>query len=257
MRCASEGYLFMALTSNLRRLLQILGRSVAATGMLACLSGCGAISGVTEQAAQLRIVDASPEAIVDVYSGSAALAYHVGFGTVTTYVPMTPASYAFPVNRSNSRVTLSSLRAGLSTGEQYTLLIGSRNGVMQSKILLDQAQPAPAGHVSLRFLNEATSSEPLALYLVPPGQSLSRATPVQAGLVQGGNTGYQNLPAGTYTLHVAEQGANSAPLYSGPSTTYASGSVHTIVLIDQRTEAWPSLQAITTNDSSTLTMAKD
>jgi hypothetical protein len=68
--------------------------SFAAMGvLLPLLSGC---QGITEGPvpSQVRMIDASLSAgAIDVYLGSNALAYNLGLGTVTSYVPATPGTY--------------------------------------------------------------------------------------------------------------------------------------------------------------------
>ncbi|SEC24071.1 DUF4397 domain-containing protein [Terriglobus roseus] len=241
----------------------ILPRMVfGAVAMLACvsgLSGCQAVNGVTSATiAQLRIIDASPDAGgLDIYSGTSAIAYNLGFGTITSYVPATPSTYTYSIDTAGTRTALTTVRATLATAKQYTLLINNAAATIQSQVLTDQSQPAPSGQISLRFLDEAISPGAIDLYLVPSSSSLAAVNPLQTGIVFGTNTGYLNVPTGTYTLYVVTNGTviskTTVPLYTGASTTYPAGSARTILILDQQIVTAPAVQVVTTSDYESAT----
>ncbi len=209
------------------------------------LSGCqGALS--TASRPQVRIIDVSPDAPeVDVYQNSSVLAYRLGFGTITSYVPVEPGTYTTRAAVTGTRQTLVSSKARLVSAEQYTVLIGNYTSSLQQVMLKDQSQPAPAGQIAMRFVNQATHTGPVDLYLVPAGQRLGTVKPVATHLSFGANTGYLNQPAGVYTLEVVAAG-ETEPAYRGAQVTYASGAASTVVLVDQREEA--GVQAILAPD---------
>ena len=105
--------------------------------------------------------------------------------------------------------------------------------------------------MALRFLDQATRSGTVDIYLVPPGSALARVAPIDTGLSYSSNTGYINVPSGTYSIVVLPSGAvpSSAisPIYTGSRMNYSGGSARTILLIDQQPAA-PGLQVITADD---------
>jgi hypothetical protein len=204
------------------------------------LSGCQGVSSMASRS-QVRIIDVSPDAPeVDVYQNSSVLASRLGFGTITSYVPLEPGSYTTRAAVTGTRQTLISSKAKLSAG-QYTVLIGNYNSNLQQITLKDQSQPAPAGQIALRFVDQAMRSRPVEIFLVPAGQRHTSVKPLVTNMSFGANTGYLNRPAGTYALEVVAAG-ETEPLYTGPQVTYASGAAGTVVLVDQRQE--PGVQAI-------------
>jgi hypothetical protein len=222
------------------------------------LSGCGTVNNSTTPIGQLRIVDATPDAGgVDIYAGSTALTYNLGFGTVTSYVPVAPSTYTLSADTSGTRTALTSVKATLANAKQYTLLISNVAAALQSQVLTDQSQAAPTGQISLRFLNEATLAGAIDLYLVPSGTTVDKVNPLQAGLPFGANTGYVNVPVGTYTLYVEANGtvvtSTAVSLYTGPSTAYPAGSARTIVLLDQLLITSPAVQVMTLSDFDSAT----
>ncbi len=241
-----------------RRVARVLCGGVLSLACVLGMSGCQAVNGTSVPVAQLRIVDATPDAGgVDVYLGSTAIAYNLGFGTTTSYVATTPSTYTVSVNSAGTKTALSSVRATLSTNKQYTLLISNAAASMQTQVLTDQSQPAPSGQVALRFLDESMSAGNLDLYLVPSGGTLAKVNPIQTNLAFGGNTGYLDVPVGTYTLYVVANGtvisSTTVPLYTGSATAYSFGSARTFVLLDTQIVTSPAVQVLTLDDYDSAT----
>ena len=233
-------------------LVRPVSRIAAATGLLVMLTGCGAMVS-SAPVAQVRVVTASPDAPrVDIYQGSNALAHNLGFGTVTSYIPLTPGADVIAASTAGTRQLLSLSKVNLAAAGQYTVLLGSTAASMQQLILTDQSQPAPPGQVALRFLNQATRSGAVDIYLVPAGQRLATIAPIVTDTLFGANTGYLNIPTGAYSLVAMPSGTTpptpSLAIYTGPQVTYSSGSARTIVLIDQPQAIASGLQVITASD---------
>jgi hypothetical protein len=220
--------------------------------LLGVLTGCqGIVSSPT--LSQVRIVDSSPDAPgLDIYEGTNPLAYNLGFGTVTSYVPINPGTYTFSSKSSGTTQVLSSAKATLVSNGQYTVLIGDSSASLQEIILTDQSQPAPSGQISVRFIDQATRVSALDVYLIPAGQKLTAVTPVVTNISLSTNTGYLNIPTGAYTLVMVPTGtiptSTTVATYTGAQVTYNSGSARTIILIDQQLVTTPGLQVITADD---------
>src|SRR5580704_8570976 len=76
--------------------------------LLAALSGCQGIVS-SPVLSQLRINDTSPDAPgLDIYQNSAALVYNLGFGTITSYVPLTPGTYTISAKADGTSQVLTS-----------------------------------------------------------------------------------------------------------------------------------------------------
>ncbi len=227
-------------------------RLAAAAIVLVTLTGCQAMVS-NSSAAQVRVVDASPDAPgIDLYQGSDGVAYNLGFGAITSYVPTAPGVYTFSAATAGTHQVLSFAKPTLAPTSQYTVLIRNIAGNLQQLTLKDQNQPAPAGQTALRFLDEATRSGPVDIYLVPSGRSLVTVSPMLTNIAFGANTGYQTIPSGTYTLVVLPAGAapagTAAASYAGAQVTYPNTSARTLIFIDQPVPAIPGLQVITADD---------
>jgi hypothetical protein len=227
------------------------------TLVLALLTGCQ----ITDMnSPQLRVIDASPDAgILDAYQNNTGLAYNLTFGTMTSYVPMSPGTYTLSADRAGTRQTLVSSNATLGAGKQYTAIIGNSLASLQQTVLQDQSQPAPAGEIAVRFVQQATRSGAVDVYLVPRNGRPAGTTPVAQNLSFGANSGYLSVPAGTYAIDVVPTGtvlvSSTVTLLSGAQIEYTAGAVRTIVLIDQeilgpqRTPLTPGVQTISVSDA--------
>jgi hypothetical protein len=220
------------------------------------LSGCQSIS---MNSAQLRVIDASPDSgVVDSYQNSSALAYNLGFGTMTSYVPMSPGSYNLATAKVGTRQTLVASTDTLAPGKQYTEIIGGGLANLQQTVFMDQATPAPSGEVAIRLINEATRSGAVDVYLVPKSSRAVNTSPIATNLNFGVNSGYLTIPEGTYAIVVVPTGttltSSTVTLMSGAQADYNSGAVRTVVLIDQEilgaqhAALTPGVQAIVADD---------
>ena len=232
----------------------LMGAAACVTG----LSGCTAVNGSTAAVSQFRIIDASPDAGgLDIYAGNSVLTYNLGFGTITSYIPINPGTYTLNADLSGSKTVAASVRASLLNSKQHTLLLSNVAAQLQATFLTDQSQPAPTGQIALRFLDEAISPGSLDLYLVPQGSTLAKVSPIKTGLSFGDNTGYLNVPTGSYTLYIVTNATviatTTVPLYTGGATSYAAGSAHTVVVLDQQIVTSPAIQVVVADDYESAT----
>jgi hypothetical protein len=225
---------------------------LASVGAIVILSGCQAmISG--PPLSQVRVVTVSPDAPpLDIYQGSNALTFNLGSGTITSYIPLAPGTYTINAEIAGSKQVLSAAKATFAPFAQYTVLIGNSAANLQQLTLTDQSQPAPAGQVSLRFIDQATRINAVDIYLVPAGQKLTAVNPVVTSVAFGANTGYLNVPTGTYTIAMLPAGtvpvSTTVDIYTGAQVNYPAGAARTIILIDQQLVPTPGLQVITADD---------
>jgi hypothetical protein len=250
---------------NRPHLAQRTTRLAALSMLILTLAGCQSIAG-TQSVTQVRFIDASPDApALDLYQNvpqtaaqsSQASLYGVGFGAVSSYMLLAPGVYTQAANVAGTQQQIATVGANFAAGGQYTVLAGNIAANLQMTILKDQATPAPAGEVALRFLGQATRTGPVDLYLLAPGSTLSGSSlsglvPIATGIGLGVNTGYIDVPSNTYSIVALPAGSapSSAgvPLFTGSQALYPAGSVRTILLIDQQPLTTPGLQIITADD---------
>jgi hypothetical protein len=233
-----------------------IGRRASTLGVLGVvvgtLPGCSSVT-TNPVIALVRVIDTSSNAAaIDVYQGSGALAYNLGLGTITSYVPTTPGTYSISATTAGTKTQLSTVNATFGGNTQHTVVIGDYSTTLQESVYQDQTAPAPSGQVALRFLDQASVAGPVDIYLIPNGSTISQVKAIQVGVVFGANTGYLLEPAGTYTLAAVPTGttpsATTTTSYTGASVVYTGGSARTIVLINQQVLTTPGLQMVMADD---------
>ncbi|MEK6399094.1 MAG: DUF4397 domain-containing protein, partial [Terriglobus sp.] len=86
-----------------RLVIGILGAVASVTG----LSGCQAVSTTNANVSQLRIIDATPDAGgIDIYAGNNVLTYNLGYGTITSYIPINPGTYTLAADATGTKTAL-------------------------------------------------------------------------------------------------------------------------------------------------------
>ena len=244
--------MYRATPQFVERIVRLTALAVLAAG----LAGCQSVAGI-RPVSQVRLIDVSPDApALDIYQNSpqsvSAVLYNIGFGTVSSYIPVPAGVNTHAACVAGTQQQLATARGNFAVGSQYTVLAGNISASLQMTVLKGQSFPAPAGHVALRFLGQATRAGTVDIYLVPPGSTIGRVSPIDTGLSFSSNTGYIDAPSGTYSIVVLPAGtllsSAATPMYTGSQVSYPGGSARTIILIDQQPAAALGLQVITAND---------
>ncbi len=223
--------------------------------MLLGLPGCQSIEVTSTNVAEIRVIEASPDPNVpglDFYLNNTALAYNVGYSTISSYIPVVPGAYTVTADGDKTTTPLVSATATLTNGNSYSAIVGNQLANLSETILQDQTQPAPSGEISVRFVDQASKVGAVDVYLIPTGSTLITTLPFLQNVTFTENTGYLNIPANTYTIAIVPTGtvplATTLTLYTGSQVTYASGAVRTVILVDQQITTVPGLQVIVAKD---------
>ncbi len=223
-------------------------------GLCLTATGCQSLSS-TGASARVRVIDVSPDTpAVDIYQGNAAVAYNLGFGTVTSYLPLAPGSSTITVDVAGSRQVLSSIEGSFNADAHYTVLVSNPAANLQQMILTDHGVAATLKATpSIRFIHQASRTGAVDIYLVPAGQRLTSVTPAIANLAAGSNTGYVAVPSCSCTTVILPAGTPpstaAAVVHNGAQGEYGSGSARTVVLVDAPPAAASGVQVITTTDA--------
>ena len=231
--------------------------ALALVGLPGCqsIAGTGTAGASGNNVAELRVINASPDPTLpglDFYLNNTALAYNVGYGTISSYIPVAPGSYTISADGDGTRQALVSGAATLVNAHTYTTLIGNELANLSQTVLQDQSTPAPSGEVSFRFIDQASKVGAVDIYLIPTGSTLITTLPFLTDVTFGTNTGYLSIPANTYTISMVPTGtapiATTVTLFTGTQKAYASGAVRTVIMVDQQVTTVPGLQVIYASD---------
>lgn len=224
-------------------------RIALAAVLLATLTGCQNLA-AGMPAAQVRIVDTSADAPeLDIYHAASALAYNLSFGTVSSYVSVTPGASVVSAHAAGTKSPLSSVQGSFAASAHYTILIsGSPTGAVSETLLADQSVAAPAGLAAVRVIAQARrAAGDVDVYLVRAGSTLGESKPVMTNVGFGENGEYMNVPAGNYRVILVTTGT-AVPVYSGATVAYASGSARTLIVLDSQRIDGQKVQVVTAED---------
>ena len=230
-------------------------RAAALGIFLTLLAGCQSLAH-EGSFARVRVVNLSSDGpMLDVYQGTNVLAYNLSFGTVTSYVPVSPGAYTLTVDAAGSKQVLSSLKGAFSQGLQYTVLVNNAAANLQQVVLADQVPQLPSAPPSIRIIHEAARAGAVDVYFVPDGQRLGAATPVIVNLAAGVSTSYLPIPPGVSAVVLLPAGtapSAASALHAGRQLRYSNGSARTLILVDAPPSSLSSqsdVQIITTIDT--------
>ncbi len=162
--------MFAGLFAGSTQFIRQAARLAAAALAFGVLTGCQAVIN-NQPYSQIRIIDASPDAPgLDIYEGNAALTYNLGFGTVTSYIPISPGTYTFNADSAGTRQAITSSKAILAANGQYTILIGDVTANLQQQILTDQAIPLPPARSLSASSTRPPASAPSISTSYPPAR---------------------------------------------------------------------------------------
>lgn len=232
-----------------------LARAMACGLALVTAVGCQGITANSPEAAQVRFVQASVDTPpVDMYFDTNGAAYNLSFGTVTSYVSLSPGIYRVSAHRGGTGQALVSGQAVLGASRQYTAVIGNTLSSLQETLFQDAGAPAPPGTVAVRIINEASSSGPIDVYLVAPGGTLATATPLVRELGFGTASAYEHVPADK-TYAVVPVPSRSTPKRTASlenvTVSGASGAVRTVIISDTPPKSNKPFSALVLSDYDT------
>ena len=200
--------------------------------------------------AQVRMIDTSADAPdLDVYQGGSALAYNLGFGTVSSYVSIPPGASTVSAHAAGTKQPLSAFHGIFAASGHYTVLLsGGPTGAVSETVLADQSVAAPAGLASVRVIGQARrGAGDVDVYLVRAGATLAESRPMLTNVSFGENSDYVNVPAGAYKV-VVVAASTTVPIYSGAMVTYTPGSARTLVVLDSQRIDGQKVQVVTAED---------
>jgi len=228
-------------------------RLSAAALAVSALSGCQSIDVNSSNASLVRVFNASPDSTgFDFYTGKTVIVYNLGFPSYTvTYVPLNPGTQAITTDQTGTTQVLAAVTASLGSQKNYTVITGNVAANLQETIFADQNFAAPIGQIAVRVINEATRIGAVDIYLVPSGGKLSTTIPVATNVSFNMNSGYIDIPVGTYTVAILPTGTipgSGTTLFSGSQGTYTTGCAETIVVVDTPLTTSPAATGIVLND---------
>lgn len=198
---------------------------------------------LTDQRAFVRVVHASPDAPnVDVLVDGAVVLSNVPFRGVRGYLEVNGGGRRVQVNPVNTTTSAITEVLTLDKTRAYTVLAVDRVSQLAPLVLVDDRSAPAAGQIKVRLVHAAPSAGLVDIYVTAPDASLASATPRLAGVAFKADSGYLDLPAGTYRVRITPAGTKTVVIDSGAQPLPA-GTVLTAVAVDplRNTSAYDAL----------------
>jgi hypothetical protein len=235
-----------------------IGRRIAAAGTLlfafAGLNGCTTVAG-SSAATLVRVIDTSQNApALDAYVATVPIAYNFVGASVTNYAFLGPGTATVDIDTHSPHAIVDQLSGKFLAGAQHSIYITDQGSTYTAALLTDQNTPAPNGDVSFRFLQQANATGAVDVYLVPNGSTIADAKPVYSALAAGTVTAYIDVPADTYEIAIAPAGtvisttSKNLTVYTSTSTTFTTGQVRTVLILDAQLVATPPVTILVASD---------
>jgi hypothetical protein len=215
-------------TVGLRRILALFIAIAALLGSGISLAAPAASAAVAPATGWVRCANLSPgNPAVDIYliafgnSGQPIVLRHVTYGDVSSYMAVSAGQYSVamrPVGAPASSPPVVSTSFMVSAGADYTVASLGPAAARRIEVLRDQ-MAAPKGSALIRVIQASLKEDQVTVSY--GGDVLAQQ------LAFGAVTSYMSVQPGTQTVLLSASGVQTTM-----SITLASGSVHTIVVLD-------------------------
>ncbi len=177
--------------------------------------------------AHVRVLHASPDApAVDVYADGTKVLSNVPFGVISDYLAVPAGSHkiqVFATGQTSNPVIDATLKLAANTS--YTVAATNAVASIEAKVIVDDPKPA-SNTAQVRAVH--LSADAPAVDVAPRGSAVDAA--VVKGLAYPDNSGYLNLPAGSYDLSVRVAGQTAVALQL-PTLAVRNGQSYSVFVI--------------------------
>ncbi len=170
--------------------------------------------------ATLRVVNASPDSpplsVVSNGNTAAPLVAGLAFESFTPYGALTPGPYTFTLTpASNTSQVIATEVLALNPGTQQTIYALGAYATLGTEATFDNRRRVATG-AKLRLVQASPAAGFVDVYLTAPGAGIASMAPAIVGIPFGGDTGFQQVVAGSYDLTITTAGTQT--VLAGPTT---------------------------------------
>jgi Domain of unknown function (DUF4397) len=193
----------------------------------ALLAACG--GGADRTKAQVRLVNASAYARLDLRVDDELRQAQVAYGAAEAYVEVAPGKTT-TLSSSGSATNLLSFVPAQSKRKHYTLLAYGPAGDLRQQQLDEDVGEPDTNRTLLRVFNASADAGALDIYLTAANETVDGAVPLQTATAFGTLGGWITVYSGSWRLQVVAAGSKTDLRLDLPVLALGSKQVVTLVL---------------------------
>ncbi|TFG39340.1 MAG: DUF4397 domain-containing protein [Candidatus Aminicenantes bacterium] len=180
----------------------------------------------------VRVVHASPDApSVDVLVDDQVVLSDVQYQEFSGYLTVPKGMHNIKVNVAGGGATVIDADVDLAAGEYYTAIASNLAASITPLVLVDDLKAPPAGNAKVRLVHGAPSAGLVDIYVTAPGADISTLNPNVANFGFQDETGYIDLPVGTYQVQVTLAGTKTVAIDTG-ALPLPAGFIATAIAVE-------------------------
>jgi len=182
--------------------------------------------------AQVRVVHGSPDApAVDVLVDGGKVLDSVPYLASSGYLSVASGSRNLKVNVFNTATTVINADVSLTADAAYTVIATNVVASIEPLVLTDDLTSPAAGNIKLRLVHGAPSVGLVDIYVTAPDADITGLTPTLSDVDFKQNSGYLEVPAGSYQVRITPAGSKTVAIDTGALTLNA-GQIRTGIAVE-------------------------
>jgi hypothetical protein len=182
--------------------------------------------------AQVRVVHGSPDApAVEVLVDNASVLDSVAYLDASGYLTVPSGTRNVKVNVYGTTTTVINANVAVAKDAAYTVIATNVVASIEPLVLTDDLTPPAAGNIKLRLVHGAPSVDLVDIYITAPGADISGLSPNLSDVDFKQNSGYLEVPAGSYQVRITPAGSKTVVIDTG-ALALAAGQIRTGIAVE-------------------------
>lgn len=187
---------------------------------------------VDDARARIRVVHASPDAPeVDVLVNDGVVLADVPFKVGSDYLTVLSDTYNVKVNAAGTAMSVIDADLKIAAATDYTVAAVNFLNQIEPLVLVDNNALPASGNAKLRLVHAAPSAQRVDVYITAPAADISMMEPSFEDFAFKNNSGYLEVPAGSYQVRVTLPDTKTVAIDTG-AVALMDGQVRTAFALD-------------------------
>jgi hypothetical protein len=228
--------------------------------LLALVAAAGACSDDDEDndnngpngTASVRVVHASADAPnIDILLEDSLVTEDLAFAEASDYADLVSGSRNIKVRATGGTDNILNRDVTLRADSSHTVLLANDADDIETIVLTDDRETPGPGNIKLRIVHAAPAAGDVDVYITAPDADISGIEPTLNDLEFRDDSGYLEVPAGSYQVRVTIANEKTVIL-DGGTVTLESGDIRTAVALEADGGGEPFQAILLSDEMATL-----